>query len=106
MEMPQKMAAAIFENVGSFAPSLPFRGGRALPTKGPNGEWVQPNDSLPPAADLQAGMNAPGVRGGVGVRNNGDLLTASERTAVASEEARNFLRQLVEKAANGGLSFA
>jgi TP901 family phage tail tape measure protein len=106
MEMPQKMAAAIFENIGSFAPSLPFRGGRALPTKGPNGEWVQPNDSLPPAADLQAGMNAPGVRGGVGVRNNGDLLTASERTAVASEEARNFLRQLVERAANGGLSFA
>lgn len=104
MVIPQQIAAAIFDNIGGMAPTLPF--GPKPPVQGPDGLFNVPGAKIPAAGDLQAGMNAPGVRGGVGARNNGDLVSASERAAIAAEESRNYLRQLVEKAANGGLSFA
>jgi len=104
MVIPQQIAAEIFKSIGGVAPTLPF--GPRPPVQGPDGLFNVPGAKIPAAADLQAGMNAPGVRGGVGARNNGDLVSASERAAIAAEESRNYLRQLVEKAANGGLAFA
>lgn len=61
---------------------------------------------VPGAAALQAGMAPPGVRGGVAARSDRDLVSMSERAALAAEESRGYLRQLVEKARNGGLAFA
>lgn len=61
---------------------------------------------VPGAAALQAGMAPPGVRGGVAARSDRDLVSMSERAAIAAEESRGYLRQLVEKAKNGGLAFA
>lgn len=61
---------------------------------------------VPGAAALQAGMAPPGVRGGVAARSDRDLVSMSERAAIAAEESRGYLRQLVEKARNGGLAFA
>ena len=66
----------------------------------------QGNARVPGAANLQAGMAAPGVRGGVAARSDRDLVSMSERAAIAAEESRTYLRQLVERAANGGLRFA
>lgn len=51
-------------------------------------------------------MAPPGVRGGVAARSDRDLVSMSERAAIAAEESRGYLRQLVEKARNGGLAFA
>jgi len=104
MVIPQQIAAEIFKSIGNVTPTLPF--GPKPPVQGPDGLFNVPGAKIPAAADLQAGMNAPGVRGGVGARNNGDLVSASERAAIAAEESRNYLRQLVEKSANGGLAFA
>jgi len=61
---------------------------------------------MPGAAALQAGMVPPGVRGGVAARSDRDLVSMSERAAIAAEESRTYLRQLVEKARDGGLAFA
>jgi TP901 family phage tail tape measure protein len=61
---------------------------------------------MPGAAALQAGMVPPGVRGGVAARSDRDLVSMSERAAIAAEESRTYLRQLVEKARGGGLAFA
>lgn len=61
---------------------------------------------IPNAEALQAGMAAPGVRGGVAARSDRDLISMSERAAIAAEESRTYLRQLVEKARDGGLAFA
>ena len=61
---------------------------------------------IPNAEALQAGMAAPGVRGGVAARSDRDLVSMSERAAIAAEESSTYLRQLVEKARDGGLAFA
>lgn len=61
---------------------------------------------VPPAGALQAGMTPPGVRGGVAARSDRDLVSMSERAAIAAEESRTYLRQLVEKSRSGGLAFA
>jgi hypothetical protein len=53
---------------------------------------------MPNAAALQAGIQkvAPAVAGGVAARSDRDLLSASERTALASEEAALLLRRMLE----------
>jgi TP901 family phage tail tape measure protein len=62
--------------------------------------------SIPLAATLQSGMEPPGLRGGVAARSDRDLVSASERSAIAAEESRNYLRQLVERSKTGGMAFA
>jgi TP901 family phage tail tape measure protein len=81
---------------------------------GPDGPvWPQSpaaprNDAarIPLAATLQSGMEPPGLRGGVAARSDRDLVSASERSAIAAEESRNYLRQLVERSKTGGMAFA
>ena len=60
---------------------------------------------IPAAGALQAGMNAPGVGGGVGASGGRDLLSASERAAVAAEQQNVYLRQLVEMSRGPGFAF-
>lgn len=61
---------------------------------------------MPGAAALQAGISSPGVRSGIAVRSDRDLVSMSERAAIAAEESRGYLRQLAERARNGGMAFA
>ena len=60
---------------------------------------------VPGAAALQAGMAAPGINGGVAARSDRDLLSASERAAIAAEQQNVYLRQLVEQSRGPGFAF-
>jgi TP901 family phage tail tape measure protein len=61
---------------------------------------------VPAAAGLQIGMAPPSVRGGVAARSDRDLVSMSERAAMATEESRDYLRQLLDRSRRGGLAFA
>jgi hypothetical protein len=60
---------------------------------------------VPGAAALQAGMAAPGAKGGVAAGGGRDLLSATERTAIAAEQQNTYLRQLLEKFRGPGFAF-
>jgi TP901 family phage tail tape measure protein len=60
---------------------------------------------VPAAAALQAGMNAPGVGGGRAAAGGRDLLSVSERAAIAAEQQNVYLRQLVEQSRGPGFAF-
>jgi TP901 family phage tail tape measure protein len=68
-------------------------------------ELVRNGRAIPNADALQAGIRngAPAVAGGVAARSDRDLLSASERTALASEKTADFLRQML---GNGGSGVA
>ena len=61
-------------------------------------ELVMNGRVMPNAAALQAGIQngAPAVAGGVAARSDRDLLSASERTALASEENTSLLRRMLD----------
>ena len=65
----------------------------------------QGESRVPGAAALQAGMAAPGIKGGVAARSDRDLLSASERAAIAAEQQNVYLRQLVEQSRGPGFAF-
>jgi len=60
---------------------------------------------VPGAAALQAGMAAPGAKGGVAAGGGRDLLSATERTAIAAEQQNTYLRQLLEQSRGPGFAF-
>lgn len=60
---------------------------------------------VPGAAALQAGMAAPGAKGGVAAAGSRDLLSATERTAIAAEQQNTYLRQLLEQSRGPGFAF-
>ena len=68
-------------------------------------ELVRAGRAIPNAEALQAGIRngAPAVAGGVAARSDRDLLSASERTALASEKTADLLRQML---GNGGSGVA
>jgi len=70
-------------------------------------ELVRTGRAIPNAEALQAGIQngAPAVAGGVAARSDRDLLSASERTALASEKTADFLRQMLGNG-GGGVAFA
>lgn len=60
---------------------------------------------IPAAGALQAGMNAPGVGRGRAAAGGRDLLSVSERAAIAAEQQNIYLRQLVEMSRGPGFAF-
>lgn len=70
-------------------------------------ELVQNARVVPRANALQSGIaaNAPVAGGGVAARSDRELLSATERTAMASEKTADFLRQMLDRG-NPGLQFA
>jgi TP901 family phage tail tape measure protein len=68
---------------------------------------VRNTQEVPPATALQAGIknDSPAVAGRVAARSDRELLSASERTALASEKtAEVLLRMMMHR--NGGLQFS
>lgn len=71
-------------------------------------EQLVQQSAIPNANRLQAAMAGatPAVASGVAARADGDLLSASERAAMAAEQSRDYLRALLERSRTGGLAFA
>jgi hypothetical protein len=68
-------------------------------------ELVGRGGRMPKAAALRAGMDAPGIGGKVAAVGDRDLLSVSERSALAAEQQNVYLRQLVEMSRGPGLAF-
>jgi TP901 family phage tail tape measure protein len=70
-------------------------------------ELARNNRDVPPAQALQAGIknDSPAVAGRVAARSDRELLSASERTAMASEKTAEVLMQMLMNR-KGGLQFS